>query len=621
MDKGLSRLKVSLKGLLTVKYFIDLIIIIISYWLSYLVRFEGAVPVEEVLIFKESLLAFVLGFLICDLLFGLTRSIWRYTSLQDIENIGFFVLSGSGLSVLIGLIFFPKEIANVPRSIYIINFFFLFFSVSGIRLSYRIIFDQWRKIKKGKDNILIVGDRNIGVSLQQSILKDRTHQFNIVGFITLTKSRIGSTVNATPIIGMPEDIPSIAKSEDIKCIFIALDSASNEEMKKVIKISQDTGVSTRINPSIVDLVNGKFSLNDLREVKFEDYLDRKPVKFDLDKLKGEFFGKNILVTGAGGSIGASLCEELLAFNPAKLIAIDLSENNLFNVSQRLTDIKKKMPANTTELIYKILDIKDQALLGKLLETNHPDYLIHAAALKHVSFCEENPQAAIQTNVYGTLNILLLSNKAKIKKFIYISTDKAVNPISVMGVTKRIGELLVKAFSQDESFKTKLMAVRFGNVIGSSGNVVEIFTRQLQKGLPLTITDSKMERYFMSLEEAAKLIMETIVMGVKGETFVLDMGRAVKIKDLAVDIALFYGRGLKEKDIIYIGKRKAEKITEDLFGSSEEKIPTSLGKIFEVREKILTEGLIDKVKRLCQNLDKLDEQEAKRELFAIIGVEK
>ncbi|MBP7087699.1 MAG: polysaccharide biosynthesis protein [Candidatus Omnitrophica bacterium] len=617
MDKRLKKLKASLKGLLSVKYFIDLVLIITSYWLSYLVRFEGIVPVEEVLIFKESLLTFVLGFLICDLLFGLTRSIWRYTSLQDIENIGFFVLSGSGLSVLIGLIFFPKEIANVPRSIYIINFFFLFFGISGTRLSYRILFDQWRKIKKGKENVLIVGDQNIGVSLQQSILQDRTHQFNIVGFITLVKSRIGNTVNATPIIGLPEDIPSIAKNEDIKCIFIALDSASNEEMKKVIKISQNTGVLTRISPSIVDLINSKFSLNDLREVKFEDYLDRQPVKFDLDKLKGEFFGKNILVTGAGGSIGASLCEELLVFEPARLIAIDLSENNLFGVSQRLTEIKKKMPANSTEIIYKILDIKDQVLLGKFLEANSVDYLIHTAALKHVPFCEENPQMAIQTNLYGTLNLLLLADRVKIKKFIYISTDKAVNPISIMGVTKRIGELLVKDFSHNKSSQTKFMAVRFGNVIGSSGNVVEIFTHQLQKGLPLTITDSRMERYFMSLEEATKLIMEAIVIGGEGETFVLDMGRAVKIRDLADDIALFYGRQIKEKDIIYIGKRKAEKITEDLFGLNEEKMPTSLGRIFEVREKVPTEGLIDKVKKLCQDLNQLNEREIREELFAII----
>jgi len=474
------------------------------------------------------------------------------------------------------------------------------------------------RIRKCGSNILIVGDQNIGASLQSSILKDSSHRFKVSGFITLEEKRIGSTINATPIIGTPKDIPAIVKDKDIEYIFIALDSASNAQMKKVIKISQNTGVLTRITPGVVDLVNGKFSLNDLREIKFEDYLDRKPVKFDLSILRGEFYQKSILVTGAGGSIGSSLCEELLSFSPSKLIALDLSENNLFNVSRRLRETSSKSGTNQTEMIYKIVDIKDKVLLDRLLEINPVDYIIHAAALKHVPFSEENALMAVETNVCGTLNLLLCTNKFKIKKFIYISTDKAVEPISIMGATKRIGELLIKSFSIGEHTNTKFMAVRFGNVIGSSGNVVEIITEQLQKRSNITITDPKMERYFMSLEEAAKLIMEAIAIGENGEIFVLDMGKPVKIVDLARDIALFYGRQLGNEDIIYIGKRKAEKLNEKLFGRTEVKVETSLNKIFKVEEKVNIKGLLEKITKLCENIGSYDDTQIREVIFSIIN---
>jgi FlaA1/EpsC-like NDP-sugar epimerase len=599
------------------KYVIDLILIFASYWLSYLIRFEGAIPPDKLIIFKETLFVFVLCFFICDFLFGLARGVWRYASLQDIERIGFFVLAGNGLSILVGLVFLYNVVFAIPRSIYIINFFLLFLSLSAARLSYRIIFDKIHRLRKKQENILIVGDQNIAASLQYSILKDYNYQFKIVGFITFNKSRVSDTISAIPIIGTIDAVPALVAEKNIKYIFIAVDQASNEEMKRIIKISQGSGAFVRIVPSILDVVNGKFALKDLREIKFEDYLEREPVKFDTEKIKDTFYKKRILVTGGGGSIGSSICKELIKLNLEKLIVLDISETNLFKVSRELNALNEKANLKGVELVYKIMDVRDAVSLEKLFAQQPLDYVVHAAALKHVVLCEENPLEAISTNVYGTLNLINASLKEGIKKFIYISTDKAVEPTSVMGATKRIGELLIKWFSADSSVKTKFTAVRFGNVIGSSGNVVEIFTDQLQRKEKLTITDPEMTRYFMSLDEATKLILEAISLGKGGEIFVLDMGTPIKIKDLAYDIALFYGSHLKAHDFLYIGKKKGEKLSEKLFSAREKKVATNCNKIIKVEEEVSMKGLLEKINHLAENSYQYGEDEARQALFSIV----
>lgn len=605
------------KAMVSGKYLIDIILIIASYWVSYFVRFEGAIPLAEMIIFKKTLFVFVSSFLICNFLFGLAKSIWRYASLRDIERIGSFVLAGNGLCMLTGFIFLYESMVKIPRSIYLLNSIFLFLSMSAVRLFYRIVLDRLKRASKRKENVLIIGDQDMAASLQYTILKDHSHQFRIVGFISANRRRIGSTINAISIIGCFEDILPIAQRNDIKYIFIAVEAASNKEMKKIIKLAQQTEASVRMVPTILDVVDGKFSLRDLREIRFEDYLDRKPVGFDMDKIRSEFYQKTILVTGGGGSIGSSICRELVKLKPAKLIVSDIAEDNLFRVSRDLNDMCRQRHIEGIDVLYKLVDVKDKPCLEKIFQNFSIDYLIHAAAKKHVFFSETNSLEAIATNIYGTFNLLSLSRDYKIKKVVYISTDKAVEPISVMGATKRVGEFLIKLMSKKESVSTKFIAVRFGNVIGSSGNVVEIFTQQLQKGEPLTITDPKMERYFMSLNEATKLILQAISLGQGGEIFVLDMGRPVKIRDLADDIALFYGKHIKENDIIYTGKRKGEKFSEKLSASTEKRIATSSPKIFRVEEEINTESLLSDIRHLQDCLDEQAEEKAKDFLFAMV----
>lgn len=608
------------KRSLQLKYLIDFLLIGLSYWMAYFIRFEGNVPFPEIMVFVKSMPIFAIGFLVCDIYFGLAKGVWRYVSIRDLERILGFVLAGNGLSMISGLVVIPDVVAKIPRSIYIINSFLLFLSISGARVLHRVIFESTKKFKRKRENILIVGDQDIAASLQSNILKDQHQQFRMVGFVTFDRSRLGTTIDATPVVGLLEDVPNLVKQNNVKYIFIAVDSASNVEMKKIIKIAQQSGTLVRIVPTILDVVNGRFSLRDLREIRFEDYLDRKPVEFDMEKIKDEFYKRTILVTGGGGSVGSAICKELMRFKPAKLIVLDISENNLFGISQKLSDICKNENLSATELIYKMADINDKISLKNLFKAHDEriDYVIHAAAHKHVPLSEINCVPTIITNVYGTLNLITLSSQFNVKKFVYISTDKAVEPVSVMGATKRLGEFLIKSVSKDDSIKTKFIAVRFGNVIGSTGNVVEIFTEQLKQGVPLTITDPDMERYFMSLDEATKLILQAISIGEGGEIFVLNMGKPVKIKDLAYDIALFYGKHLRKEDIVYIGKRKGEKLSERLFAEKENKISTCFKKIFKVEEDIDTEGLIERVEELCRLANEQDEAKALEYLFSLIA---
>lgn len=612
-----SNLKKTLeKRSLQLKYLADFFLILLSYWMAYFIRFEGNISFANLTIFAKSLPIFAIGFIVCDIYFGLAKGMWRYISIRDLERIVGFVLAGNGLSIISGLITIPNIIAKIPRSIYIINSFILFLGISGARVFYRIIFEA-RRLKKERENILIIGDQNIAASLQSDILKDQHQRFKMVGFVTFDRNRLGSTINATPVIGLLEDVPNLVRENNIKYIFIAVDSASNTEMKKIIRLAQQSGALVRIVPTILDVVNGRFSLKDLREIRFEDYLDRKPVEFDMEKIKGEFYKKTILVTGGGGSIGTGICKGLMRYEPAKLIVLDISENNLFRVSCILDDICKKYNLSDTEIIYNIADINDKISLQNLFETHKTiDYVVHAAAHKHVPLSEANPVPTIIVNVCGTFNLITFASQFNVEKFVYISTDKAVEPVSVMGATKRLGELLIKSVSKDDSIKTKFMAVRFGNVIGSSGNVVEIFTEQLRRGVPLTITDPEMERYFMSLDEAAKLILQAISMGEGGEIFVLNMGKTIKIKNLAYDIALFYGKHLKEEDIVYTGKRKGERLSERLFSNKERRAPTHFNKIFRAEEDIDTEGLMGKIQELCKLADEKNEAKALEYLFSL-----
>lgn len=612
-----------------IKYIVDFSIVVLSYWLSYLLRFEGSIPPQETYVILHTYPLFIGSFIFCNFFFKLTRSVWRYVSIRDLERIVVFAVLFNSLGLLLSFIFFRDIAVRMPRSIFVLNVIFVFLGLSGVRVLYRISVEKFggfdsenssvskhNKHSVKKKNVLIIGDEDTAFSLQADIIKSYNAMLKIVGFITQNRERVGNRINAIPVIGTIADIEDIVRKEKVEYVFIAVDHADNRQMKEIIRKIQNLGVETRIVPTVIDWISKGVSLRELRELSFDDYLRRNPVRFDLGELRDFFSNTTIFVSGGAGSIGAEICRKLVRLNPRKVIIFDRSENNVFYLHRELMDFISERLKGNIEVVPLIGDIRDRLILEKVFAKHNIDYVIHTAALKHVPLSETNIWEAISINVCGTLNMMEVSIKYNVKKFMYISTDKAVEPISVMGATKRVGELLVKYFSQRSGVNTKFMVTRFGNVIGSSGNVIEVFTRQLGEGEKLTITHPAMERFFMSLEEASSLILKAISVGEGGEIFVLDMGEPVKIKDLAYEIALFYGKRLEEKDFVYIGPRRGEKLKEKLFFDYERKILTPHKKIIVAQDgKYDFYKFIDEIRDLCCNI--LDDISSKDKIFALV----
>lgn len=607
----------SKEGLYLAKYIADIAIIFTCYLASYLIRFEGEIPARIQYVMFSAMPVFLFGFLLCDYILGLTRGIWRYISIKDMQKIAVLIFSGNGVAMVTGTIFANEVLAAVPRSIYVINSLLLFFSIGGSRFLYRMVFEWMRRAAKKTENVLIIGSGDMAATMLRLLSVERTRKFNVAGFITADIDMVGKTIDSVPILGTAEKLPDIVKRYDVKYIFMAASAEDDRNLKDTLKAAYGTNATVRIVPSVRELVGKKFALNDLKDIKYEDYLERSVVEFDTAALREDLCGKSIMVTGGGGSIGLSICKELLRYGPARIIVLDISENNLFRASYDIKEACDKLGIKETEIVCRIADVRDMSILKEVFGRYPVDYVIHAAALKHVPLAESNVTEAVTTNVGGAVNLMDCAQAYNVLKFVYISTDKAVEPVSVMGMTKRVGEILVKSRSSDPSVRTRYIAVRFGNVIGSCGNVIEIFTHQLKEGRKITITDPHMERYFMCLDEATKLILEAIRIGRGGDILVLDMGSPVKIKDLAYGMALFYGRHLTDDDIVYTGGREGEKTSEKLFSRTELPAPTSFTKIFKAREDTDAAGIDGDARRLCDTAGRREEDKTKDMLRSII----
>ena len=396
----------------------------------------------------------------------------------------------------------------------------------------------------------------------------------VVGIVDDDGSKIGATIHGVPILGSIEELTKLKVPFDE--IIICIPTASNLEMRRIISICKATGKSYRTVPTFSELIGGKVSLKSVRDVSMVDLLGRKEVELDRSSISHYIYGKKVLVTGAGGSIGSELVRNCLTFDPDLLILLDQSEHNLFKIGRECE--QNSHPVSFQSILG---DIRDKTLLRRVFSSFKPDVVFHAAAYKHVPMQEEHPWEAILTNIQGTLNLINASENSGVNRFVFVSTDKAVNPTNIMGATKRVAEKLIQSKAIDS--KVKYMAVRFGNVIGSSGSVIPIFQEQIRNGGPITITNPKMQRYFMSISEAAQLILQAGAMGKGGEIYVLDMGRAVNIKDIAYELIRLSGLE-PEKDISieYIGSRPGEKMFEELHTDDENIIETGHDKIYMMK---------------------------------------
>lgn len=497
------------------------------------------------------------------LILGLYSSVWRYASADELVKLILTVVANGILQIVI----FSLTGTKVPRSYYPFYAAILLLFTVGTRFSYRFL--RFFRVKKGKGSngmpiskVMIIGAGAAGNMLLREIETSGYIAKSVMCFIDDNPGCQGKSMRGVPIVGGREAIPDAVEQYGIDEIIIAVPSASKKIISELVEICKNTGARIQILPGMYQLVNGEVSVSKLRKVEIEDLLGREPIKIDVDKVAGYVSGKVVLVTGGGGSIGSELCRQLAAHNPKQLIIVDIYENNAYDIQQEL---KRKYPNLNLEVL--IGSVRNTGRINQIFEQYRPQYVFHAAAHKHVPLMEDSPGEAIKNNVFGTYKTAKAADKYGVEKFVLVSTDKAVNPTNIMGASKRMCEMIVQMMNTES--KTEFVAVRFGNVLGSNGSVIPLFKKQIAEGGPVTVTDPNIIRYFMTIPEAVSLILEAGAFAKGGEIFVLDMGKPVKILDLAENLIKLSGyRVGKDIEIKFTGLRPGEKMYEELLMSEE-----------------------------------------------------
>lgn len=563
-----------------------LIIGTLSIYVSYLLRFEFNIPGDFLTeLIKQ--LPFILGVkLIVFWYFNFFRGWWRYVSVYDALNI----VKSSFLStvIILSYMYIVYHFYKMPRSAFLIDFILFTMLIFLLRISPRLFKENYAKILKKnlyKKRILIVGAGSAGQMMARELRENERLAAEVVGFVDDDKSKLKMDIMGLPVIGTTEDIPLIVKDDEIDEIIIAIPSATGEQIRRITEICRNAGVDFKIIPGVGDIIGGKISVSTIREVEIEDLLGRNPIKLNLKEVASYLENKSILITGAGGSIGSELARQVARYNPSLLTILDIAETPLFYIENQL---RSMVPGLN---LYPVIgDVKNYERLNLVFSEHKPDVVIHAAAYKHVPMMELNPYEAVHNNIYGTKVVVDLSIRYNVQKFIFISTDKAVNPTNIMGATKRIAELYIQ--SVEEKGNTKFVIVRFGNVLGSNGSVIPIFKDQIKKGGPVTVTHPEVTRYFMTIPEAVQLVLQAGGIGKGGELFLLDMGKPVKIVKLAEEmIRLSNLEPYKDIDIVFTGLRPGEKLYEELLLDEEGATKTEYDKIWIAKQTKIEANIV------------------------------
>lgn len=519
------------------------------------------IPASDMNRYLNSAFYITLIYIVVFYFFKLYNSLWRYASVNELISIVGATTLATILSYVYGCVFYIQ----MPRSIYVISWMLIMLSVGGVRFSSRIFWMAYfwsRKEKSAFKNVLVVGAGAAGSKIIKEMQKNRELGYYPVGLIDDSEYKQGKFINGVQVIGKRGDIEKIVKQKKVDEVIIAMPSVPQYRKKEIIEICKNVKRKVSIMPGVNDMLDEASSLSRLRDIDIEDLLGRDPVKLDIDDIAGYLADKVVMVTGGGGSIGSELCRQIAKFNPRCLIIFDIYENNAYDIQNEL---KYKHPELNLKAI--IGSVRDRERLETVFKSYKPDVIFHAAAHKHVPFMEYNPGEAIKNNVFGTLNVVQCADKYKAKKFVLISTDKAVNPTNVMGATKRICEMIIQSIDKHSS--TEFVAVRFGNVLGSNGSVIPLFKKQIENGGPVTVTHPEINRFFMTIPEAAQLVIQAGAMAKGGEIFVLDMGQPVKIVDLARDLIKLSGfEPDKDIKIVFTGLRPGEKLYEEVLMEEE-----------------------------------------------------
>lgn len=571
---------------------LDGLFVVAAYLLAYLLRFEGHIPDDQWLALKSSI-PYILPFkLLTFWFFRLYGGMWRYTGLVDFFNVAKATLTSSLMIIL--AILFIYRFQGFPRSVFIIDGFLTFIFIGGIRVTIRLLLSEKEKdfhslrqilplIFQGKllrpmrpkKRLLIIGAGDTGEKMLREIRDNPRLSYEVAGFLDDDLGKKGMRIHGVPVLGPVHRIHELAYRDAMDEILIALPSATTRQMKRIVEACDATGLKTRTTPGIGELIDGKVSFKAIREVSFEDLLGRDPVNLDVASIGNYLTGMAVLVTGAGGSIGSELCRQISQFHPRNLILLDKTENSLFHIEM---EFRQRFP--DTSITAVLGDVKYRNSLTRLFETHRPQVVFHAAAYKHVPIVELNPSEAVYNNVIGTRNVVELSHQFGAERFIMVSTDKAVRPTNVMGATKRVAEMITSCNTTNPSH---FLSVRFGNVIGSEGSVIHVFKKQIERFGPVTITHPDITRYFMTIPEACKLILQAAAMGEGGEIFILDMGTPIRIVDMAKD--LIRKSGFKpdvDIEIQFVGLRPGEKLHEELITEGEGIVRTPHEKIFVLK---------------------------------------
>lgn len=559
--------------------FIDAIILAVMPLAALLLRFEGVVPAAEFDIIRTGLPWMVLLSLAVFYFYGMYHRIWHYARMRDlIAIVGAVTLSQASVFILTVLF----SIA-IPRSVMIITWLLDLGAIGASRLMFKINLDLVTESKGGRENLLIVGAGDAGAMLARELEQNDAATISIVGFVDDDEKKQKGRLAGFPILGTIRDLPAVVRKHKVDTIVIAIPSADGDAIRQIDRQCRKTGANVRIMPGIYEMISGEAGMGELREIRLEDLLRRDPIQLDFDQITGYIAGKTVLITGAGGSIGSELSRQISRVGAKEIILLGRGENSIYEIHQEL---RRKFPDQTYHTV--IANITDRDRMERIFKRFQPQVVFHAAAHKHVPLMEIQPEEAVKNNVFGTKNVAELADENQAEIFVLISTDKAVNPTSVMGATKRTAELVLQEINQHS--QTKFVTVRFGNVLGSRGSVVPLFEKQIAAGGPVTVTHKEMTRFFMTIPEAVQLVLQAGSQAEGGEVFLFDMGKPVKINDMAEDLIRLHGltpgRDIK---IVYTGLRPGEKLYEELLTSEEGTTSTKHKKIFKAQIQPLDEA--------------------------------
>jgi FlaA1/EpsC-like NDP-sugar epimerase len=556
-----------------------LVVVVTSILAAFLLRFDFAIPDERLQPLYGGLAVAVVVKSIVFVAGGLDRGWWRYVSMADLLNVlSVNICASAAFTVAAYFIVGPA----FPRSIYVIDFLLCFVFTAGGRFAVRLYYEAFlrEKSRGRRKGMLIYGAGAAGMTLAREARANSSLGYEVVGFLDDDPRKRDAVLMGVAVLGKGSDAPAIVeryKSSQTKIedIVIAMPSATGPQMSEALANCRSAGVRCKTIPSIGEMLSGKFLSAQIRNVSVTDLLGREPVRLEEDRIRRRITGRTILITGAAGSIGSELCRQVAQYQPAKLIALDQAESDLFKIDNEL-----RSQFTALDVVPEIADVRDPRRIDEVVRLHGVDSIFHAAAYKHVPMMERHALEAMKNNIMGTWNVVLAAERNHVSQFVMISSDKAVNPTNVMGASKRVAELLVSCMSGNRSPRaTKFVSVRFGNVLGSNGSVVPLFQRQIAAGGPVTVTHPEIRRYFMTIREAVQLVLQASTMGKGGETFVLEMGAPVRIVDLATNMIRLVGL-VPDKDIEirFTGLRPGEKLFEELITEGENILPTYHEKI-------------------------------------------